>query len=136
MCSINGSGGSCQVQAFVFAELSQDPYAYTCNKLDRATYVGQCVGGALEGVSVVIADGTTKETREAFVSYFSRGKIAYPSLTAYLDGDDLNFGVREKSSSYGCVYFGRWNRSDTDDRCLKLKTVYGNDIFLNQTHVR
>jgi hypothetical protein len=129
MCSIKGSAGPCQIQAFVFPELNQDPSAYTCSKLDQATYVGQCAGGALEGVSVVIADGTTKGSREAFVSYFSAGRIAYPALTAYLDGDDLNFGVREKGSSYGCVYFGRWDTSDTRDGCRKFKKFYGSDIF-------
>ncbi len=129
MCSIKGSAGPCQVQTFVFGESRQDPSAYSCSKLDRATYVGQCVDGALEGVSIVIADGTTKKSREAFVSYFSQGRIAYPALKAYLDGNNLNFGVREKGSSYGCVYFGKWDASDSRDGCRKFKTFYGSDIF-------
>jgi hypothetical protein len=129
MCPIKGSGGPCQVQAFVGGEAREDTAAHTCSKLDRATYVGQCVGGNLEGVILLIADGTTKESREAYLSYFSSGRIAYPALTSYLDGNELNFGIQEKGMSYGCVYFGRWNQSDTRESCPKWKTFFGNDIF-------
>lgn len=128
MCSIRGSGGWCQIKAFVGPESGQDAAAYTCSKLDRASYVGQCIGGVLQGVSLVIADGSTKQARKAFVSYFDEGKIVYPALTSYLE-DELNFGVEDASGSQGCVYFGRWNKSDTDDTCRKLGTFYGNDIF-------
>jgi len=130
MCSINGPDGPCQVEAFVGADLRQDPAAYTCSKLDRASYVGHCVGGALEGVSVVIADGTTKGTREAFVSYFCNGLIAYPALTSWLDESQPKFlGVFEKSMSYGCVVFGKWDSSSTSLSCPRFMDIYGNDIF-------
>ena len=130
MCSIKGPDGPCQVEAFVFGESHQDPAAYTCSKLDRASYVGHCVGGALEGVSVVIADGSTKEAREAFVSYFSMGRMAYPALTSSFNVRFAsNFGVWEKSGSYGCVYFGKWDQSTTRASCPKFMDVYGSDIF-------
>jgi hypothetical protein len=129
MVSIKGSAGSCQVQAFVMGESTQDRYGYTGSKMDRATFVGQCVGGYLEGVSIVIAEGSTKVNREAFVSYFSKGRIAYPALRTFLDVDILNLGVQEKNNSYGCVYFGKWDRSDTSYACPKFKVIFGNDIF-------
>ena len=130
MCSIKGPDGPCQVEAFVSGELSQDPSAYTCSKLDRASYVGHCVNGALEGVSVVIADGTSKHTREAFVSYFCMGGMAYPALTSWLDENQPKFfGVHEKSRSYGCVVFGRWDNSRTRGSCPRFMDIYGSDIF-------
>ncbi len=130
MCSINGPDGPCQVEAFVFGELRQDPAAYTCSKLDRANYVGHCVGSALEGVSVVIADGTKKLSREAFVSYFCRGRMAYPALTSSFDDRfPPIFAVREKSGSYGCVVFGKWDHSSTRGSCPRFVDIYGSDIF-------
>jgi len=129
MCSIKGPDGRCQVEAFVFGELRQDPAAYTCSKLDRASYVGHCVDGALQGISVVIADGTTKVGRQALVSYFCMGRMAYPALTSYLDGNQSNFGVREKSMSYGCVYFGKWDNASTRNSCPRFMDIYGSDIF-------
>ncbi len=126
MCEINGPEGRCRVEAFVFGEKTQDPERFTCSKLDRATYVGHCVDGELQGFAVVIADGTTKQSKEAFISYFSEGRIAYPALTSYLH-DEKNFGVREKFSSYGCVYFGKWD--DSAKRCGRFIEIYGADLF-------
>ncbi len=126
MCKVRGPEGDCRVEAFVFSETNKDGAAYTCSKLDKATYLGHCVHGKLDGLSVVIADGSTKHTREAFISYFHEGRIAYPAVTSYLTGD-TNFGVREQRSSYGCVYFGKWDRSA--ERCGRFTEIYGTDIF-------
>ncbi len=126
MCKISGSEGTCRVEAFIFGETRNDKDAYTCGKLDRSTYVGHCVDGKLDGLSLVIADGKKKAVREAFLSYFSEGRIAYPALKSYLSGDS-NFGVREKRSSYGCVYFGKWDESTK--RCAKFIEIYGRDLF-------
>lgn len=126
MCKISGPEGTCHVEAFVFSEKKFDEAAYTCSKLDRSSYVGHCIHGKLDGLSLVIADGRTKHTREAFISYFREGRIAYPALTSYLTGD-TNFGVREQKSSYGCVYFGRWDESG--ERCGRFTEIYGTDLF-------
>jgi len=126
MCKISGPEGTCRVEAFVFWEKTTDEAAFTCRKLDRASYLGRCVDGKLDGVSVVIADGSAKQAREAFISYFHEGRIAYPVLTSYLTGD-LNFGVQEKSEGYGCVYFGEWDESAK--RCGRFTEIYGPDIF-------
>ncbi len=127
MCKISGPEGPCRVQAFVRDEKRVDPDAYTCSKLDRAMYRGACVGGKLQGLSVVVADGSTKGSREAFVSYFHEGRMAYPALTSYLDGEEKNLGVDEKTKSYGCVYFGNWDKSR--ERCGRFIEMYGTDIF-------
>jgi TonB family protein len=126
MCKVAGPEGDCRVEAFVFSETNNDQSGYTCRKLDRATYVGHCVHGKLDGLSVVIADGSTKITREAFISYFLEGRIAYPAMTSYLRGD-TNFGVRDQRSSNGCVYFGKWDRSA--EQCKGFTEIYGKDIF-------
>lgn len=127
MCELGGSDGTCHVEAFVWGEKPpSDAAAYTCTKLDKASYVGHCVRGNLEGVSLVIADGTTKEGKEAFISYFVGGRIAYPALSSYLIGD-LNFGVHEINYGYGCVYFGKWDQSAK--RCNRFAQIYGADIF-------
>jgi TonB family protein len=124
MCEVTGSEGACHVEAFVFGEKApSDETAHTCTKLDKARYVGHCVRGRLEGLSIVIADGSTKE---AYVSYFLDGRIAYPALTSSFSGN-LNFGVLEKSISYGCVYFGRWDASAK--RCGRFTAIYSDDIF-------
>ena len=56
------------------------------------------------------------------------GRIAYPALTSWLAGDG-NFGVEEKGKSYGCVYFGKWDKSS--ERCALFKQIYGKDLFTN-----
>jgi TonB family protein len=126
MCKIEGPEGVCRVEAFVSGEKSSDSDAHSCNKLNKATYFGHCVGGKLDGLSLVIADGSSKSNKESFLSYFSRGRMAYPAVTSYFDGS-LSFGVKEIMSSYGCVYFGKWDRSE--ERCKALIDVYGVDLF-------
>jgi hypothetical protein len=136
MCSITGSAGPRQVEPFASNETSVDPSAGTCTKLDRARYLGRCgadSGGRLEGVCVILADGSTKVEREAYLAYFSSGRILYPALTSFLNEDVLNFGVKffgvESSGSMGCVWFGRFNISDTEKNCIALKRMFGTDIF-------
>jgi len=127
MCEVSGSEGTCHVEAFVWGEKPpSDEAAHTCTKLDRATYVGHCMHGSLNGVSLVIADGSTKLGKEAFLSYFIDGRIAYPALTSYLIGD-LNFGMHDVNYGYGCVYFGKWDQSAK--RCSRFTQIYGADIF-------
>jgi len=127
MCEVNGSEGACHVEAFVWGEKPpSDDAAHTCTKLDRATYVGHCAHGSLDGVSLVVADGSTKVGKEAFISYFVNGRIAYPALTSYLVGD-LNFGMHDTDHGYGCVYFGKWDQSAK--RCSRFTQIYGPDIF-------
>jgi hypothetical protein len=126
MCKISGPEGPCRVEAFVFGEKTTDEARYTCSKLDRATYVGHCVKGKLDGLSLVIADGSKKLTKEAYMSYFNEGRIAYPALSSFLAGD-TNFGVTEKGRSYGCVYFGKWDKST--ERCALFMEIYGKDLF-------
>jgi hypothetical protein len=126
MCKIGGPEGICRVEAFVSSEKTTDHAAWTCSKLDRASYVGHCVHGKLEGLSLVVADGSTKGVKEAFISYFLEGRMAYPALTSSLAGD-MNFGVQEQRKSYGCAYFGKWDRSA--ERCGRFAVMYGADIF-------
>jgi hypothetical protein len=135
-CWISGLDGYCGVDAFVWSETSKDRFSNTCAKLNKATYVGNCVAGAVEGVAVVIADGSGKSSKEAFVSYFSKGKIAYPALTSYVSASaELNFGVQERRKSYGCVYFGSWDRSNEREGCRRIKDIFGDDI-LAETNAR
>jgi hypothetical protein len=126
MCKISGSEGTCRVEAFVFSEKTTDEAAWTCSKLDRASYVGRCIHGKLDGLALVIADGSTKGVKEAFISYFYDGRMAYPALTSYLTGD-TNFGVQEPRKSFGCVYFGKWDKAA--ERCGRFTQIYGTDIF-------
>lgn len=136
MCRINGPEGPCDVEAFVAGETDKDKNGHTCAKLDRSTYLGHCSGGKLDGFSIVIADGSAKGTKEAFVSYFLEGHIAYPTLTSFLAAD-MNFGVDDLNCKigkleaprcgYGCVYFGKWDHSA--ERCGRFSQIYGADIF-------
>jgi hypothetical protein len=126
VCTINGSEGPCGVEAFVFGEKNDDSARYTCRKLNKSNYVGHCVNGKLDGLSLVVADGEDKLSREAYISYFDQGRIAYPALTSWLTGN-ANFGVRQKDSSFGCVYFGKWDMSA--DRCAQFIEIYGRDLF-------
>jgi hypothetical protein len=130
-CWITGTGGPCAVEAFVGAESGQDGLGYTCAKLNKATYRGNCTDGRLEGLAVVIADGTGKISKEVFLSYFSRGRMAYPALTSYVSESSkrLNLGVQEIRRSYGCVYFGDWDRINERDGCRRMKEIYGDDVF-------
>ncbi|PYU76583.1 MAG: hypothetical protein DMG49_01215 [Acidobacteria bacterium] len=130
MCPIRGPDGPCQVEAFAFGESREDKAGYTCSKLDRASYIGHCVRGTLQGVSLVIADGATKAAKEAVLSYFSEGRLAYPALTTFLDANQPRmFAAREKASSYGCVVFGKWDNSTTRGTCPRFLDMYGTDIF-------
>jgi hypothetical protein len=126
MCKIGGPEGSCRVEAFVHGETREDEAKFTCGKLDRSSYVGHCVKGKLNGLSLVIADGSKKLAKEAYISYFDEGRIAYPALNSFLVGDN-NFGVMEKGASYGCVYFGKWDKSG--DRCALFIKIYGQGLF-------
>jgi hypothetical protein len=126
MCKISGPDGPCRVEAFVHGETREDAAKFTCSKLDRATYVGQCVKGKLNGLSLVIADGSKKLAKEAYISYFDQGRIAYPALNSFLVGDS-NFGAMEKGVSYGCVYFGKWDKSS--ERCALFIKIYGQELF-------
>jgi len=129
MCEITGPEGPCRVEAFVAGETTQNDEArFTCKKLDRATYVGHCSKGKLDGLSLVIADGSKKLAKQAYISYMREGHIAYPALTSWLAGDG-NFGVEEKGKSYGCVYFGKWDKSS--ERCALFIQIYGKDLFTN-----
>src|ERR1039457_5888717 len=85
MCPISGPDGPCQVEAFIAAEKADDPDRYTCHKLDRATYVGRCINGKLEGLSVVLAEGSAKDGAEWVLTYFDKGRVAFPALMAYRD---------------------------------------------------
>jgi hypothetical protein len=126
MCKISGHEGTCQVEAFAHGEATNDDAKFTCGKLDRATYVGECVDGKLNGLSLVIADGSKKRTKEAYLSYFDEGRIAYPALTSFLAGDG-NFGVDENARSYSCVFFGKWDKSS--ERCSLFIEIYGKGLF-------
>jgi hypothetical protein len=126
ICKISGPEGPCAVEAFVSGEARIDEASLTCGKLDRATYVGRCIHGKLDGLSLVIADGSKKRVKEAFISYFNQGRMAYPALTSILAGD-VNFGVQEPGRSYGCVYFGKWDKSS--ERCALFIEIYGIGLF-------
>ena len=126
MCTIRGPEGPCAVEAFVGGEANVDESRYTCEKLDKAAYVGHCLNGKLEGLSIANANGTRKHSKEAFLSYFAEGKIAYPALTSWVSGT-LNFGMDNEEWSYGCVYFGKWDRSS--ERCPLFIQVYGQDLL-------
>ena len=136
LCKVQGPEGPCEVEAFAFSEMDGDKSGNTCAKLDRSTYVGHCEHGKLEGLSLVIADGSTKHSKEAFVSYFLKGRIAYPALTSFLAGE-ANFGAQDLKCKvgtrdaprcgYGCVYFGKWDKSA--ERCGRFSEMYGADIF-------
>ena len=126
MCEISGSEGPCHVEAFVSGEIRVDEASFTCGKLDRATYVGRCFKGKLDGLTLVIADGSKKHVKEAYLSYFKQGRMAYPALTSVLAGD-LNFGVAEQGRSYGCIYFGKWDKSN--ERCALFIKIYGTELF-------
>lgn len=133
LCAINGTGGPCHVEAFVFGESTTDRTAYTCAKLDRATYQGRCVDGKLEGVAVVFAEGTAKLEAEAYLSYFSRGRLVYPAVTTRLNSQPVFFGVHERRRSYGCIFYGLWDQSKTRENCVRLRKVYGDDVFSQDT---
>jgi hypothetical protein len=45
----------------------------------------------------------------------------------------LNLGVQGRNWSYGCVYFGGWDRSRTFRECPRLQDIYGDDLFLEGT---
>lgn len=126
MCKINGPEGPCEVEAFAHGETPNDDAKFKCSKLDRATYAGHCTNGKLHGLSLVVADGGKKLHKEAYISYFDGGRIAYPALTSFLV-DDGNFGVTESGKSYGCVYFGKWDK--TSERCSLFVQIYGKDLF-------
>ena len=126
MCKISGPEGPCRVEAFAHGETTKDEARFTCSKLDKATYVGHCVKGKLDGLSLVIADGSKKLHKEAYISYFNKGRLAYPALTSFLISD-RNFGVTEKGKSYGCVYFGKWDKSS--ELCALFIKIYGKDLF-------
>ena len=131
MCPISGPDGPCQIEAFIGGEKTGDPERYTCRKLDRATYVGRCINGKLEGLSVVLAEGSAKDGAEWVLTYFDKGRVAFPALMAYRDQKFI--GIREERSSYGCVVFGQWDRSTTRDGCLKFIEIWGREIFGEST---
>jgi hypothetical protein len=136
MCRVQGPEGPCDVEAFVYNETTNDNTAHNCTKLDRSTYVGHCVKGKLEGLSLIVVDGTTKQFKQAVITYFLGGRIVYPALTSFLTGD-INFGVQDVKCKvgkldsprcgYGCVYFGKWDKSA--ERCGRFSEIYGADIF-------
>jgi len=130
MCKISGPDGPCRVEAFAHGEIREDEARFTCAKLDRATYVGHCTKGKLDGFALVTADGSKKHFKEAYLSYFYEGHIAYPALTSFLAGDN-NLGVDAKGMSSGCVYFGKWDR--TSERCALFTQIYGKDFFTEST---
>lgn len=134
MCPISGPDGPCQIEAFIGGEKTGDPERYTCRKLDRATYVGRCINGKLEGLSVVLAEGSAKDGAEWVLTYFDKGRVAFPALMAYRDQKFI--GIREERSIYGCVVFGvfgQWDRSATRDGCLKFIEIWGREIFGEST---
>ena len=129
MCPISGPDGPCKIEAFIGGEKTEDLERYTCRKLDRATYVGRCINGKLEGLSVVLAEGSAKDGAEWVLTYFDKGRMAFPALMAYRDG----IGVREERVLYGCVVFGQWDRSATRDSCPKFIEIWGREIFSKST---
>jgi hypothetical protein len=131
MCPISGPDGPCQVEAFVAGEKKDDPASYTCRKLDRATYLGHCINGNLEGLSVLLAEGSAKDTGEWVFTYFDKGRLAFPALMAFRDGELI--GIREEQMIYGCVGFGHWDRSATLNSCPKFIEIWGSKIFSEST---
>jgi hypothetical protein len=130
MCLISGPGGPCEVEAFIGPEKTEDPARYTCRKLDHATYVGRCVNGKLEGLSVVLAEGSAKDTGEWLLAYFDKGRVAFPALMTYRDSKLI--GIREDWGIYGCVSFGKWDHSDRNS-CPKFVEIWGREIFSEST---
>ena len=131
MCPISGPDGPCQIEAFIGGEKAQDAEGYTCRKLDRATYLGRCVNGKLDGLSVIAAEGSSKAEGERVLAYFDKGRIAFPALMTY-HGRKL-IGVREERNMYGCVVFGQWDRSATRDNCSKFVKIWGREILSEPT---
>ena len=129
LCSIRGSDGPCQVEAFVGREGVNDLSGNTCRKLDRATYIGRCSNGKLDGMALVNANGSTKSTPTTFLSYFSAGRIAYPALQAFSDAGTLTLAIDEENQIYGCVVFHRWDQSKTRDACPRFRSIYGDELF-------
>jgi hypothetical protein len=131
MCPISGPDGPCQIEAFIGGEKTEDPERYTCRKLDRATYVGRCINGKLEGLSVVLAEGSAKDGAEWVLTYFDKGRVAFPALMAYRDQKFI--GILEERSLYGCVLFGQWDHSATQESCPKFIEIWGREIFSEST---
>ena len=123
LCNIQGTGGSCNVKAFIGSEIGNDRYRYRCRKLDQATYLGSCLNGKLNGLVLLDADGSGKNVRQIFLGYFVKGRPLYPLVSTYSSGD--SFSITEKASSYGCVVFGKWDSSETRDSCPKIKRNFG-----------
>jgi hypothetical protein len=129
MCSIGGTDVPCLVEPFVSGETTTDRAAFTCAKLDRALYEGNCIKGALNGLAVVVADGSAKSIREGYLAYFSHGRMLFPALTASVYESRPNLGVQEQRMSYWCVSYGDWDQSSTKPGCARFREVFGNDIF-------
>src|ERR1017187_10883105 len=75
-----------------------------------------------------------KDGAEWVLTYFDKGRVAFPALMAYRDQKFI--GIREELSSYGCVVFGlfgQWDRSATRDGCLKFIEIWGREIFGEST---
>jgi hypothetical protein len=63
------------------------------------------------------------------VAVFSRGKIVYPALATFAEGEIRNLSIQDGTGIYSCVVFGKWDDSDTKFSCPKIKAAFGSDIF-------
>lgn len=82
--TINGVDGPAKIQTFIGGEYSEDSFGYTQYKLDKSFYYsGESSNGYLNGLVMLLADGSEKHTKETFLCYVCDGQVAYPLISVY-----------------------------------------------------
>ena len=133
--SINGVDGPAKIQTFIGGETTTDSFGYTQYKLDRSFYYsGESSNGYLNGLVLLLADGSKKHVKETFLCYVCDGQVAYPLISVYKFFWDesapgppqfknkwhTNTSITEPTCSYGFV--------NGDRMAAELIKIYGSII--------
>lgn len=130
LCTIPGSEGPCGVEPFIYAQSKGDPHGFTCHKFAKARYVGSCVGGTLEGAAILRRTGSGGESNDnPIMAVFEKGFLKTTYLTYYSWG----IGYTTKTKGSGCVYFGVFDRRNSEEECIEVKRSMGEHLLERST---
>lgn len=147
---VDGINGSVTIQAFVGGESTDDHWGYTAKKLDESWYIsGENIDGKMNGLMILLANGSKKSSPDTFIGYVCDGYIAYPLLSLGSGNADFlptthrlygryyrYIGVQEIRTSYSEYTSLRGDEYNNRPMFIQLMKIYGTQIaspeFLTQ----
>lgn len=132
LCQIKDqAGNSCTMEAWAFGERTKDADGFKCVKVDLSVVYSGCVNGFVHGLVHMKVAGTQKDTTEAIIGLFVKGRAMYPLVQTFSNNDatKIFLGLRELNSSYGCFNLPEWDNRNRLIGCRTAARVFGDYLM-------